>query len=669
MRRLRFGAVLVLASSGCVFNALGWDEAVTETSSIYQPPQLTDDVLADKHPAFDASRVVQESFGVACTLTLNKTGSITKLDLPGYVGDDAKLEDALYPSYAAALKALGTREVLPSMELLEASLKPFDDGLYAAVELGAEDGSSASLVDKRAMLEAVLAQLVTNAGGSGGGATSEQAYAREGAAQLAAAVKLAGGSPSAPSDVLAQADLLTTAFEAEPLYARPIGFYTWSDPLGRVFRRDRFLQAYVSAPSFGADAAIAHAVQGAGVRADYQRALDLYAGLTDGYFHRPLADLVDLASAPGAFDDLAALQASYAKAHPEVSFTGDPCGARLAMLPPSESPDQRTFRTMFCAAPPPSGTNLLDVLVNLIRAGQVDLTPRAGSGWLSRQMWALQTLLVPESAPERDHLFLTAAYKKKLISTFETIVVENRETHAKQTEISAGFGGSSSETAPIAPVDLYPLLPVEPFPSYYLRTARAYRFVQTLLKSVMGPAFLVQARRLKEDGTRSTTTLDAELEAVIVRSYGFYALAADSIGSDPALSVGEDDGVDLQAARKAARAWLAGWQTDADVARDPRVIVPEFADADAAVVHYWAMVGVRAVPMQAEFVAGYEPKLLTDYACTTGKFVPHTAYLLIGKTLDVAIPMSKAPPTRDELRALCDQKGSADAIAAALVAP
>jgi hypothetical protein len=663
---MRFAAVLLVALStaqpACTLNALGWDEKVTEKATVYAPPVIADDVLADKHPVFDPSRTVVEQFG-SCKVTLNKSASITKLDLPPYPDGDAAFESALCPGYAQAVAALGTRPVLPSMELLQASLKPFDDGLYAAVELAAEDGSSGSKVSKGAMMKAVLAQLVATASG---GAASEQALARSGAAHLAAAVKLAGEVPNAPSSVLADADARIAQFDAESLYSRPMGFYTWSAELSRIFRRDRFLQSSVVELGFGEAAAIAHAFDGAGVLADYQRTLDLYAGLTDRYYWRPLTDLTAAASAPGAFDDVAGMQASYQKAHPEVRLPhADACSARLALLPPSESPDARQFRTMFCATPPPSGTNLLDVLVNLIRSGQLDLTPDAKSGWLARQLWALETLLVPESAPEKDNLFLTAAYKKKLINTFQTIYTENRETHAKQTQMET----SDVVSMPAVPIDLYPNLPIEPFPSYYLRTARAYRFVLALLTTVMGQDFLAQAHRLKEDGTQAAPSVGDELAAVILRAYGFYALAADSIGSAPTLATGEDDGIDLDAARKAARAWLASWATDADLARDPRVITPILEDRNAGVTHYWAMVGVRAIPMRAEFIAGHEPQVIAMEWCSLGKFVPRTAYLLIGKTLDVAIPSGKPPPTRAEFRALCDQKGSADAIAAALTSP
>ncbi|MFI5300674.1 MAG: hypothetical protein ACHREM_21540, partial [Polyangiales bacterium] len=520
MRRPHFApAVLALApvvagGAGCVFDGLGWNETVIDVPQIFQTPVNTDDRLSDKHPAFDASRTVVERFN-DCTVTLNKSGSITKLDVVGFTGDASALQDELFHGYVDALPMLTSREILPSMEVVEAALKPFDDGLYAAVELAADDGSSGSPVSKRALFDAVLRQLVTTATT---GVASERPYAREAAAQVAAAIELSGETPSAPSDLLSTAAGLISRFDSDPLSSRPIGFYTWSAPLSNIFRRDRFLQSHASvAPTFGAQAATAHAIDGSGQVATYSQVLQLYAGITDQYFHRPISDLLPGASASGAFDTLSVLQSSFATAHPETTLVPS-CAAHLAVLPPSESPDERIFRQMFCSDESALPPNLLDVLVNLIRAGQVDLTPQAASGWASRQLWALQTLLAPDTAPEKDNLFLTAGYKQKLIDTFKTIVTENRETHAKQDEIGGGEGTS----AELVPSDVWPLLPVEPFPSYYLRTARAYSFVRTLLGSVMGATFLDTAHRLQEDGTVNAQTLDAELSSVIVRMYGLY---------------------------------------------------------------------------------------------------------------------------------------------------
>ena len=67
--------------------------------------------------------------------------------------------------------------------------------------------------------------------------------------------------------------------------------------------------------------------------------------------------------------------------------------------------------------------------------------------------------------------------------------------------------------------------------------------------------------------------------------------------------------IDADAATKAARTWLAGWRSDADVMRDPRVIVPVFKDDAANITTYWAVIGVKPLKARAEFVPGHEPEV------------------------------------------------------------
>jgi hypothetical protein len=60
-------------------------------------------------------------------------------------------------------------------------------------------------------------------------------------------------------------------------------------------------------------------------------------------------------------------------------------------------------------------------------------------------------------------------------------------------------------------------------------------------------------------------------------------------------------------------------------------------------------------------VLGGEP-----HECTVGAFVPHTYYLLMEQMQEVRIPEDVPPPTRDELRQICDEHESAEAIVEAL---
>ncbi len=648
------GAV-VLLSPGCAnpLDMFGVDEVVTKKSKQQAPPAITDDNIKDKHPVFDPTFTIQETFNT-CDVTLNKSGSVTKLDVLPWAKDDGALKDRIFRNRTAALDALGQREVMPSMEIINGALKPFDDGLYAAVELAAEDGSDGSPINKAALFKDLLAELVTRAAG---GTATEQPLASDAAAQIGAAILAGGGSPALPSGIASQAQSLLSVFNADPLTSRPIGFYTWNKELSGIFRRDRFLQSYDSVrPGFGAYAETALALNGApAVKQQYTAVLDLYSGLTNPFFNLPPTAISPLLPDASALESLSSIQSGFASQHPEMNGTPE-CAAHLAFLPASDSPETKLFRKLYCDAPIPADQDLIDVLINRIRAGQIDLTPTANSGWYDRQLYALETLLLPEKAPEKDHLFLTKRYKEKLVETFKSMITEHRETHVKQLQMGSSFGSSSSAGMPVQPIyfDVYPKLPVEPFPTFYLRTARAYRFLQGILVASMGQTFLHSVGRMTEEGTRSQLMLGDELAQRIKLCYGLYAVAARSIGMRPVLD--PDENVDLGKAEAFARDWIEKWRTDPDIARDPRVIAPVEHDITNHQIRYWAILGVKVLRIHTEFYPGYEPEdIQAQYPCEFRSFIDKKPYTLVEQQVELALPDNKPPLTRDELRSIANK--------------
>lgn len=178
--------VLVVAGAACglPLDVLGENEDVTQHdgNSITTDP-IADDNIADKHPVYDPSRRVTETFSGA-TFTWNKSAAVTELDIQDFRPGDDALKDRIFPSYGAARAAIPNYTLLPSMELVNAMLKPFDDGLYAAIELAAETGDGKITMNKRATFDALVQQLLTRASS---GSAAEQGFAREAAAQLATA--------------------------------------------------------------------------------------------------------------------------------------------------------------------------------------------------------------------------------------------------------------------------------------------------------------------------------------------------------------------------------------------------------------------------------------------------------------------------------------------------
>ncbi|HEX7599488.1 MAG TPA: hypothetical protein VF518_14825, partial [Polyangia bacterium] len=471
------------------------------------------------------------------------------------------------------------------------------------------------------------------------------------------ALVLTGDTPALDASLQSRVQTRVTKFNAEVRYSRPIGFYTWTSALAHIFTRDRFLQNQDDLESFAAFAALAWVLgQDPTLLATYQQSSALYAGLTNPYLSYPIDSLIPYISDLSALSNTNAINTAFQATHPMLSTCSGPL---VAFLPASRSKDTDYFNSQFCRTGLPAGTNTLDLLVTAIQSGAIDLAPGKDAGWYDYQLYALETLLVPARAPENPHLLLTAGYKKKLIETFKSILIQNRETHVKQ------LGGGMAAGVENRPVDLYPLFPAEPFPTFYLRTARGYRFLRTFLAASLGNDFLTSTARLTETGERATARLADELDARIALLYGLYFIGADAVGMDrnDGLLADELGAIDATSAVGSARAWLKDWTTDADVVRDARVIVPIFIDDK--VIQYWAVIGVKVVKARAEFVAGHEP-VVTPSGCWTGKMVPHDYALLSEVSVDVTLPASQPPPTRDELRAICDAHTSKDDIVKAL---
>src|SRR5262249_35233609 len=151
-------------------------------------------------------------------------------------------------------------------------------------------------------------------------------------------------------------------------------------------------------------------------------------------------------------------------------------------FPASTSRETVLFEKLFPNGLPPN-TQLMRELVGRIRSGEVPLKPRPDSGWYEYQVYALETLLLPEKGEERDKLLLTKSYKKRMLEAFQVLITKRRETHARQMK-------SATLAAAPPPAQVRPRLRVEPCPSYYLRTARAYAFLANFLQASVGEEVL-----------------------------------------------------------------------------------------------------------------------------------------------------------------------------------
>jgi hypothetical protein len=609
------------------------DPNVIERTDYSIPPAqedvLADDRLDDKKPAFDPARVDRRPLGPRGEWLVNASAAVLRLDVPAIKPDVERHLLTLHPSYAAAVQA-GGGSVLPSVNLLDGKAKQFDDGLYAALDQAYYQGLEGKLLGHVQLVR----RLYDRAGKDSPAAPF-----------LAAGLQLAGVKVEVADPAVR--DRLLAEFQADEVASKPIGLYTWNDTLATCFRFLRFFQRQLAEPDLATVRALADALgHDKELLGDYRKAMTFYARLTNPLGCLSVADLVGVQTLDG--DTLKRLGQEKKVAYPTV-----------ALFPPSTSKETVLFEKLFPLGLPPDA-DLMRELVRRIRSGEVDLKPKPDSGWYEHQVYALETLLLPERGEERDKLLLTKAYKKRMLEAFQALVTKRRETHVRQLGVAKG------EPAAAPPAKVGPRLRVEPCPSYFLRTARAYAFLAHFLEATLGKETLQTLHGLKKEGPR-TQNLYAELHHLRDLFYGLYLVSAEDIGLKPDLA--KDEPVDPQRCYKLAADFLPGVFKDEDLATDTRVSVPIYVDRNRNVTRLWATLGVRLARLEA----GYARPPHLKPAKGAGDWKPveswqlEPAHYLIAVDEFAEIELKgRHTLTREELRAVCDREKTKEAILQAL---
>jgi hypothetical protein len=599
------------------------------------PPQRPDDVLADdqieeRKPPFDETVIDSRPLG---EWELNASGAVIRLDCP-IIKPDVEAELlTLRRSYAEAMRpeAAGGRDFLASANLLDGAAKQFDDGLYAAVDLACYQGELGVAPAVPDVIRAIF---------------DKQPAKSPARPLLAAALELAGRKAPLPPDEQSAEQSLLRAFEADQPRSKPIGFYDWTPELKQVWRFYRFLQAEFdedqSAPCRAVAAALAADPE---LLARYRAVNAFYGRLTN-----PLACL-SADALVGAAGDFGALARRHGVQRPTI-----------AVLPPSTSRETELFNRLFPLGIP-AEADLMATLIRRIRGGEVDLKPGDKDGWYQYQVYALETMLLPTRGQERDKLLLTASYKKRLVEAFKALVTKRRETHVRQAEAAKA---EEAKPAPLERAEVRPRLRIEPCPTFYLRTARAYAFLQNLLLATAGKDRLAALHGLKQGGIRKASLAD-ELDGIRQRFYGFYLIACEDIGMKPQLLA--DEPLERKAAETAALAWLKDLERNPDLACDTRVAVPIYVDRMNGKTRLWVTLGVRLARLEAEYARppkvrpkaqGGPWKEVEGYQLAPSQYV-----IPVDEFAEIELAGLRTL-TRQELRAACDRYKTKEAIVKAL---
>ena len=489
----------------------------------YDPPPdndelpLANDAPGQQKPAFDATLVDSRPLG---DWQLNASAAVIRLDCPMIKPDVEGAMLVLRPSYTEAIKAARQAglDLLPSANMLDASAKQFDDGMYAALDLACFRGDLPPLPAAPAWLAAVWQRLPAD--------STARPF-------LAAALELAGRPAQLTGYQRHDVDQWLGNFDKDKTASKPIGFYDWTPELTQVWRFYRFLQHEFKDGELAAPRDIAAVLKG---QPELQAAVPGDQRLLRPA-HRPLG--LPLGRRAGGHEAQPARTGQAARRAAR---------GRWPSSRPRISRETELFERMFAFGLPTNlgghdRVNLMAALIQRIRSGRVDLKPRPNDGWYQYQVYALETLLLPTAGPEKDKLLLTAEYKKRLMEAFQAIVTKQRETQVRQLDVA------KPAAAPPGEQGVAPRLRVEPCPTFYLRTARAYAFIRNFLHGAVGPERLGKLHGLRSNGQRDAS-LDDELDAFARRFYGFYLLSCEDIGMRAKFL--DDEPVDQPAARQAA---------------------------------------------------------------------------------------------------------------------
>jgi hypothetical protein len=512
-------------------------------------------------------------------------------------------DDAYGPALAARPREAAGASRFVSGAMLALKAKQVDDGLYAAVELAAQHGVG-PFAGKRALLEAVL----------GHGPRPDAGEARS---TLEAAASLGEGracEPGRPAEIRDQ-------FLADDRKSKPLGFYTWTEELTRIFRQDRLLQSDLRG---AADlAALAEVLRAdARLRASYEACLRLPERLTNALACSDLRRVMASLDAGRAIDTR----------------------APVAILPPSKAHETELVKRLYGDRPIPADFDLSNAMIGAIHRGELDLTPSESSGWYDVQTWALETLAAPERGPEAKSLELAASYRTHLEDLFRGILTATRETHVKQLEAPLAGCGMPREVK----LQIAPHLTVEPLVTYFQRRADSYRFVRALLAETFGEEALGSIHGLRRD-RRVAQPIGAELAAMIHLFDGAAATGMRELGIPTTWDHTTFD------------AWRGG-EGDPDVDEDIRAMVPVFFDVERRKSKVWMFLGWSQRSLTASFA---KPPRVEVLGGTKAEIELSRSWYPIATPIMVEAYVSRLLD-RDEFRALCNQHRTKEAILAAV---
>lgn len=664
-----------------------------------------DDLLEEKNPPFDPDFTKGGlNNDYLRRFYINESDAVIELKIARVTEKEKEPAERIYPTFRKAVQAAKNldTELLPSVEMVDAYGKYLDDRILAAIELHIHRGSSIFIGGKQGFLAALLKRVLT---------LPVDSARDEAAAFLAAAIELGGDRPDIPDHLRDEVKWLIDRFKKNPDLSKPTGFYTKTRDLTQIFLRDRFLQRPFAIKEEGTRSTKPDGFCAGTSLAPMVRialALDSDPALRDAYTRfRRLAERLcnpdanlnidDMFTFREQFSDFKALirslKSSQARERTKERGNINPSQVGIAFWPFATSKEAQLFAKLYGGSFELPPTEVMGDLVASIRNGSVDLAPNPESGWYDHQLYALETLLLTDKAKEAPKLFLRRDYKKILRKAFTSMMTKRRETHVKDlftpVLLCTRFDGSS--TPP------YPSLSVQPCATTYLRTARAYRFLASEIRRLLGTEQIstIEVTDLKG-------SLDHELRNAAILFYGLYIVVCNDLCMIPSILPGELEGLvsgfdnierssitdEFQIALSSRvsdstiKEWYLVWKSTKNwldkapkakfLTEDQRLIVPVLGNASRTKYRYWSILGTRLVKIEASYIR--PPRTTHNYSkikidetdqekidTLRRKFWTPKEYLVPVNVFE-EVTLGPRPLSRKEFQAICDRGDSKEDI-------
>jgi hypothetical protein len=217
------------------------------------------------------------------------------------------------------------------------------------------------------------------------------------------------------------------------------------------------------------------------------------------------------------------------------------------------------------------------------------------------------------------------------------------------------------------PIVVAPAVEVEPLPTFYLRSAEAYRFLHRVLSSALGPD-LAGITRVTETGPVAPS-LAEELDQMIAIFHGAHLQSLYDLGVDPSSAFADRSAATDRAAFASFRSRQI---SDPDLSVDPRMMVPVFFDVERRMWKVWVVLGFRGRPLRYFFATPPTVRLLDRPGLLSRVLGKEQPRIVWGADVQLAPSPSfheiYVPRLldRDEVRRLCDRHPDEGAALAAL---